>query len=88
MQAKQYTVETMITDYDWCESSRPIVMIDESGLSIRIHVGGSASLAKLANIELTSKDLEGLVSQLEGYREIFDATIEHLKRHQAASDQD
>lgn len=83
MTTTKITTETMITDYDWCESSRPILMIDEAGLSIRLHVGGAASLAALANVEITSKDLEGLVSQLEGYRDIFDAAIQHLRKHQS-----
>lgn len=82
MKTTKTTIETTITDYEWNESTRPILMIDEAGLSIRLHVGGAASLAKLADIELTATDLEGLVYQLEGYRDIFETAIEHLRGKQ------
>lgn len=79
-------VETTFTDYEWNETSRPILTIAQDGLSATIHVGGMKSLAGDCRIELESKEPSDLLSQLEGYRDIFTAAADWLRANMERKD--
>jgi len=79
-------IETTFTDYEWNETSRPILTIAENKLLATIHVGGMKSLVDVCRIELESKDPSDLLDQIEGYRDIFTAAADWLRANIARKD--
>lgn len=69
-------VETLITDYGWLESSRPILTIAEDRKSVRLQIG---SFENAPEIEITASSPEDLHDALQGYVEIFQKAVEITK---------
>ena len=72
-------IETTFTDYEWIESSRPVLAVDALGNSATVRVGANISAMQMPNIEITTNDPDEMVSMLEGYADIFLAAAQHLK---------
>lgn len=73
-------VETVFTDYEWNENSRPILIVRQDRTAAALFVGGPHSLHRLPNVDLEAKTSPDLLSILEGYRDIFAAAAEWLKK--------
>jgi hypothetical protein len=72
-------VETIFTDYEWNETSRPILAVNNDLLSASLHVGVGQALQNVANVEITAKTTDDLLAQIEGHRDIFAAAAEWMK---------
>ena len=67
--------ETVITDYDWAETSRPILTIREDRKSACLHVGG---VDGSPFVEWDGKTVEDLKHQIDGMVELFQAAAKNL----------
>lgn len=77
------TVEYVFTDHDWSIESQPEVVVDETRMSAVVR------LVKWPNhyLLIEDKTVDGLVSQLEGWRDIFAKAAEFLKLGGDSNDQ-
>ena len=73
-------IETAFTDYEWNETSRPILIVRQDLKTASLFVGGPDALHKLPNVDLEDKTPQGLLSLIEGYRDIFASAAEWLKK--------
>ena len=73
------TVEILITDYDWNETSRPALTISSDFKFANLYVGGTKAMMDLPCVEIIASDEEELRLLLEGYRDIFEAALQVLK---------
>ena len=66
-------VATLITDYDWADSSRPILTIAEDKKSAVLQIGAKEHSPMF---EIVGSSPEDLRLQFEGYVEIFQKAVE------------
>ena len=64
--------QTMITDYDWNETERPIITVNHEKNYVSLFVGGAASMEGMPRLELQETDRSQLELILRGYAEIFE----------------
>ena len=69
---------TCITDYEWREDCRPELRLSARGdmLSAALNVGNDPFRGHALEL---SGSYEDLLSQLEGYAEIFAAAVAHIR---------
>jgi hypothetical protein len=70
-------VETLITDYSWCEASRPIITIDEKQEIANVQLGDGPDVQPII-FEIRGSSKADLASQMQGLSEIFAKTAEVL----------
>jgi hypothetical protein len=63
-------VGILITDYDWAETHRPIVTIEENFRSVHVQIGNGPGVHPVT-FELTATNRDDLHNQLKGWSEIF-----------------
>jgi hypothetical protein len=69
-------VATVITDYDWSETHRPILTIALDGKSATLQIG---SRPNATMVEFTGLSAIDLREQFEGYVELFQKAVEIIK---------
>jgi hypothetical protein len=66
-------IATIITDYDWSDTSRPILTIADDRKSAVLQIGAK----EYAPIfEISASSVEDLRNQFEGFVEIFQKAVE------------
>jgi hypothetical protein len=70
-------VETLITDYSWCEASRPIITIDAKQEIANVQLGDGPDVHPIT-FELIGKSKADLAEQMQGLSEIFAKAAEFL----------
>ena len=75
MAADKISVETLITDWDWSVSTRPTLLLSDAEASL--YVG---SLDRSPDTTVEASDINGLLSLLEGYRDIFATACDVLRK--------
>jgi hypothetical protein len=66
-------VQTVITDFSWQDESRPRLSIDQNNKNVCVEVGSNFCF------DICGGSKEDLLSQLEGWRDIFSKAVEVLK---------
>ena len=64
--------QTMITDLDWNETSRPIVVLSSNWKNAALYVGGAKSMHDMPVFDFEVKDKSEMVLLLRGFAEIFE----------------
>lgn len=70
---------TCFTDYDWSDDHRPELRLSTSGstYTATITIGRDAGAASVIGLE---GPLNAVLCELEGYAEIFQAAVAHLRK--------
>jgi hypothetical protein len=70
-------VGTVITDYSWCEKSRPTITIDEKRTNATVQIGNGWDVVPVV-FEVRASDTEDLALQMSGLGELFQKAAEVL----------
>jgi len=71
--------QTMITDLDWNETSRPIVVLSSNLKNAALYIGGAESMKGLPIFELDARDGAEMVLLLRDYAEIFEEAAKFVR---------
>lgn len=72
MSKPEISTQVVITDWDWKETSRPELRLDDNSRTSALYIGDTL----VADID--GKDKEDLLGSLESYRDIFAKGLEIL----------
>jgi hypothetical protein len=72
-------VGTVITDYSWSETRRPIITIDEKQTIANVQLGDGPDVYPII-FEITGGSKDDLADQMRGLSEVFAKAAEVLSR--------